>query len=158
MQQRYSNSSARTRKIVCTCPSRAQFQEGRCSAQPGLTWYLSNSGCMRLLLLVYTVTAWFTGGVTRAARGGFVYGGADMMLTMGRGLQRVQTQREQDGRETLPGTTDSSIGRLHRATFCALKHVRSSHYHAIHLDSRLSTLLRKYVGEVTWPVGRQVAG
>ena len=93
---------------------------------------------MRLLLLVYTVTAWFTGGVTRAARGGFVYGGADMMLTMGRGLQRVQTQREQDGRETLPGTTDSSIGRLHCATFCALKHTHSTHYPAIYLDSGLS--------------------
>ena len=76
----------------------------------------------------------------------------------GGGGEGIPLQREQDGRETFLGMTDSSIGRLHRATFCALKHVRSSHYHAIHLDSRLSTLLRKYVGEVTWPVGRQVAG
>ena len=34
--------------------------------------------------------------------------------------------------------TDSSIGRLHRTAFCALKHTRSSHYPPIYSDSGLS--------------------
>ena len=46
-------------------------------------------------------------------------------------------QRKQEGGETLPGTTDSSLGRLHRTTFCALKHTRSSHHPAIYLDKRM---------------------
>ena len=54
----------------------------------------------------------------------------------GLGLERVQMQK--DGRETLPGTTDSSFGRLHLTTLCALKHARSSHYPAMSVDSGLS--------------------
>ena len=64
------------------------------------------------------------------------HGGADILR--GRGLHRVQTQRGQDGGEALPRMTDSSIGRLYRTTFCALKHTCSSHYPAIYLDSGLS--------------------
>ena len=50
----------------------------------------------------------------------------------------VPLQRKQDGGETLLGTTDSSIGQLHRTTFCALKHARRSHDPAIYLDNGLS--------------------
>ena len=55
-----------------------------------------------------------------------------------RGLHRVRVQSGQDGGETLPRVTDSSIERLHRTTFCALKHTRSRHYPAVCLDSGLS--------------------
>ena len=50
----------------------------------------------------------------------------------------IPLQRQQDGGETLLGTTDSSIGQLHRTAFCVLKHTRGRHYPAIYLDSGLS--------------------
>ena len=40
---------------------------------------------MRLLLFVCVVTAGITGGATHAVRGGFVYGGADILLRGGGG-------------------------------------------------------------------------
>ena len=54
-------------------------------------------------------------------------------------------QRKQDVRETLLGTTYSSMGQLHRTTFCALKHARSSHYPTIYLDSGLIVVRRFFV-------------
>ena len=56
------------------------------------------------------------------------------------GGEGTSLQRKQEGGETLPGTTDSSIGQLHRTTFCALKRMRSSHYPVIHLDNGLSLI------------------
>ena len=44
-------------------------------------------------------------------------------------------QRERDGRDSLIGTTDSSVDQQHRTTFCALKHARSSNKPAIFMDS-----------------------
>ena len=68
-------------------------------------------------------------------------------------------QRKQDGGETLLAMTDSSIGKLHRTTFCALKHTRSSHYPVIYLDSGLSfdASLAVRSGERTWLWQPQVA-
>ena len=40
----------------------------------------------------------------------------------------LQPLRKQDGGETLLGMTDSGTRQLHRTTFCALKHTRSSPY------------------------------
>ena len=75
---------------------------------------------MRLLLLVYAVTAGITGGVTRAVRDGFVYDAADMLFKE-RGLPGVRIQTSQDGGQNCPRTTDSGIGQLHRTTYlCAL--------------------------------------
>ena len=53
------------------------------------------------------------------------------------GGEGIMLQRKHGGGKTLPGTTDSSLGRLHRTTFCALKHTRSSHHPAIYLDKRM---------------------
>ena len=43
------------------------------------------------------------------------------------GGEGIPLQRKQGSGKTLLGTTDSSIGQLHRTTFCALKFTRSSH-------------------------------
>ena len=54
----------------------------------------------------------------------------------GEGLEEVEKlQRERDGRDSLIGTTDSSVDQQHRTTFCALKHARSSNKPAISMDS-----------------------
>ena len=44
----------------------------------------------------------------------------------GEGLENKEEepQEERDGRDSLLGTTDSSVDQEHRTTFCALKHVR----------------------------------
>ena len=44
-------------------------------------------------------------------------------------------QRKRDGRDSLRGTTDRSVDRQHRTTFCTLKHVRSSYKPAMFMDS-----------------------
>ena len=46
-----------------------------------------------------------------------------------------EPQEERDGRDSLIGTTDSSVDQQHRTTFCALKHARSSNKPAILMDS-----------------------
>ena len=53
----------------------------------------------------------------------------------GEKLGKVGEQREQDGKEAFPGTTHSSIDQLHRTTFCAMKHTRSSYKLTIFMDS-----------------------
>ena len=46
-------------------------------------------------------------------------------------------QRERDGRDSVIGTTDSSVDQQHRTTFRALKRSRSSPTPAISMDSWL---------------------
>ena len=53
----------------------------------------------------------------------------------GQGLEKVELQRKQDGREAFPGTTHSSMDRQRRATFYALKYARSRYKPDILMDS-----------------------
>ena len=53
----------------------------------------------------------------------------------GEGLEKVELQREQGGREAFPGTTNRGIDQQHRTTFYALKYARSSYKPAIFMDS-----------------------
>ena len=57
------------------------------------------------------------------------------------GLEEVEeesyTERGKPQRESLLGTTDSSIDQQHRMTFCASKQARSSYNPAIFMDSGL---------------------
>ena len=46
-----------------------------------------------------------------------------------------EPQEERDGRDSLLGTTDSSVDQQHRTTFCASKRARSSYKPAIFMDS-----------------------
>ena len=50
-------------------------------------------------------------------------------------MGKVVVQRGQDGKEAFPGTTNSCIDQQHRATFCALKHARSSYKTTIFMES-----------------------
>ena len=52
--------------------------------------------------------------------------------------QGIPLQRKQGGEETLLGTTDSSVGQIHRTTFGASRHTHSSHDTAVYLDNGLS--------------------
>ena len=47
-------------------------------------------------------------------------------------------QRKRDDGETPLDKTDGTIGQLHRATFCTLKHASNCHYPVIYLGSGLS--------------------
>ena len=50
----------------------------------------------------------------------------------GEGLEEVEElQRENHRKDSLIGTTDSSVYQQHRTTFCALKHARSSYKPAL---------------------------
>ena len=54
----------------------------------------------------------------------------------GEGWEGVEKlQRERDGRDSLLGTTDSSVDQQHRTTFWALKHACSSNKPASLMDS-----------------------
>ena len=79
-----------------------------------------------------------------------VYGGEDLALAVGsgklkggrgsvpgEGVKRAGSQRERDGGNSFPATTDS-IRQQHRTAFCALKHTSSSYKPAIYMDSGLS--------------------
>ena len=79
-----------------------------------------------------------------------VYGGEDLDLAvgsgklkggrgsvLGEGVKRAGSQRERDGGNSFPATTDS-IRQQHRTAFCALKHTSSSYKPAIYMDSGLS--------------------
>ena len=56
--------------------------------------------------------------------------------TWGKGLEKVEElQREQEGRDSYPGTADGRVDQQHRATFYALKHERSSDKSTILMDS-----------------------
>ena len=55
---------------------------------------------------------------------------------MGEGLEEVaelRVEREENRRDSLLGTTESSVDQQRRTTFCASKHVRSS-YKPSHFD------------------------
>ena len=71
-------------------------------------------------------------------RGGFVHGRAGITLMRGRGFIMAKPQREQDGGDSFPAMTDSSIKQQYRTAFCTLKHMRSSCKPAIYMDSGLS--------------------
>ena len=49
--------------------------------------------------------------------------------------RKRRTNRKQDGKESFPGTTHSSMDQQHRTTFSALKDARSSYKTAIFMDS-----------------------
>ena len=54
----------------------------------------------------------------------------------GEGLEEVEKlQRERDGRDSLIGTTDSSVDQQHRMSFCVLNNARISNKPAISMDS-----------------------
>ena len=57
---------------------------------------------------------------------------------LGEGVRRAGSQREQNGGDAFPDTTDTSIRQQYRTAFCALKHTRSSYEPAINMDSGLS--------------------
>ena len=61
-------------------------------------------------------------------------GSNDNCSMFGEGLGKLGVQKEQDGKEPFPGTTDT-IDQQHRTTFCALKHARSSYKPTIFMDS-----------------------
>ena len=52
-------------------------------------------------------------------------------------MKRAGSQRERDGGNSVPATTDS-ISQQYRTAFCALKHIRSSYKSDIYVDSGLS--------------------
>ena len=52
-------------------------------------------------------------------------------------MKRAGPQREQDGGDSFPATTDS-IEQQYRTAFCALKHTRSSYKTVIFMDDGLS--------------------
>ena len=80
-----------------------------------------------------------------------VYGGEDLALAVGsgkreggrlggvygEGVKRAGSQRERDGGNSVPATTDST-SQQHRTAFCAFKHTRSSYKPATYMDSGLS--------------------
>ena len=54
--------------------------------------------------------------------------------TFGEGLEKVELQRNQDGRDSFPGMTHSSVDQQHRTT-CEFEGARSGHNPAIFMDS-----------------------
>ena len=74
-------------------------------------------------------------------------------------MKRAGSQREQDGGDSLPATTDSSMKQKYRTAFCALKHKRGSYKTAkyIWIAGCRSMLLRKCMGRRTCPLRLEVA-
>ena len=54
---------------------------------------------------------------------------------LGEGLEKVELQKKQDGREAFPGMTHGSMGQQHRTTFFVLEGERSSYKPATFMDS-----------------------
>ena len=90
---------------------------------------------MHLLLLLHVITAWITVQAIQAeTRGAVVY--REVALLRGERIEEeVRLQRERGGRDSLIGTTDSSVDQQHRSVFFALKHACSSYKPAILMDS-----------------------
>ena len=72
----------------------------------------------------------------------------------GLGLEKVEPQRKQDGRQSFPGTIHSSMDQQHRTTFYALKDACGSYKPAILMDSAgfWPILQRTYSGGRTGPL------
>ena len=88
------------------------------------------------------------GSKVRGGRGG----------VCGEGAKRAGSQREQDGGDSFPDTTDSSVEQQYRTVFCALKHTRSSYKPAVlRMADCRSMPLRKCMGGRTWPLPLEVA-
>ena len=96
-------------------------------------------------------------GLALAVGSGKVRGGRGSVF--GEGAKRAGSHREQDGGDSFPATTDSSIKQQYRTAFCALNHTRSSYKPAIimWIASCRSMLLRKCMGGRTWPLRLEMA-
>ena len=93
---------------------------------------------------------------TLAGEGGWVRGKASngSNIMFGLGLEKVEPQRKQDGRQSFPGTIHSSMDQQHRTTFYALKDACGSYKPAILMESAgfWSIFQRTYSGGRTGPL------